>query len=75
MTYEELEKARKEKTWLVCQGGKYQDKRLVQLVDASLVESVEREYALVAGPNYPRYWVRSSRLRIATPNDMLKYGE
>ncbi len=72
MTYEEVLKAREAKTWLVW-----------FVVEHTLVRVYDKPRALFGWPYAVTVLTRKgnshsaniSDLRIATPNDMLKYGE
>lgn len=77
MTYEECQKALEEGTWLT-QGGEglglEVEKILVRVVDIS-DEFSSWCSVKVRSPEYGVIHVAAAELEIATPNDMLKYGE
>ncbi len=80
MTEEALEKAMKEGTWLACTT--WGDCCLVRVIRVSKQSG---DYGDIAGSvrtvkvvrciDNAFWWAYRSALRIATPNDMLKYGE
>ncbi len=72
MDEEECQKAMEEGTWLVYEDI-FGDMFLVRVVTPG-----PRSLVLFTGPTFPADWtvsVVSYALRVASPNDMLKYGE
>lgn len=69
MPKEELKQAHRERTWLVWEV--WHDHDLVRVEKYQL----EHGRVFVVLQNGDGYHVAPSNLRIATPNDMLKYGE
>ena len=73
MTVEELEEALEEGTWLVCTS--IIGEALSPLVRVIGNPSESKVYWNLRGSNGVGYFTHRQNLRIATPNDMLKYGE
>lgn len=65
MTNDEVEQAIDNGTWLV--------RKNVLVRAFGIANDDNGEYTVNVSPGWP--WVLVSELRIATPNDMLKYGE
>lgn len=76
----ELEKAQEERTWLVWRdcGSHHQPKRLVRLADDYRELPTGHgsvPYIVMVVYGRMRHAAHVQELRLATPNDMLKYGE
>ncbi len=75
MTYEELVKAQKDQEWLVCNADA--QIRLVRAKRTRRPEEVSTHYwdATLCDTEGVEFYADVGNLRLATPNDMLKYGE